>query len=112
SVLLREGLPTPEFANDLSPLWFRSWHEVLTSLWQRVRGMALFTREIREFEERDRCQRLVMRGRPVLLFMRRRMTGVRLLAGRRRALTAMRPGSEYLREIVHQAWDTPQDVAL
>jgi glycerol-3-phosphate O-acyltransferase len=111
-VLMREGLPTPEFANDLSPLWFRPLHEVLAAAWQRLRGLAVFTREIRQFEERDRCKRLVLDGRPVLIFMRRRMRGVRLLAGRRRALTSMRTGSDYLREVVHGMWDAPRDVAL
>jgi glycerol-3-phosphate O-acyltransferase len=111
-VLLREGLPTPEFANGLSPLWFRPVREVLAAAWQRLKMVRLFTRQLRQFEERDRCQRLVRSGRPVLIFMRGRVRGMRLLAGRRRALREMRTGSHYLREIVHQVWDSPQQVSL
>jgi len=111
-VLMRERLPTPEFANGISPLWFRPWREVFATAWHRLRGVPFVARPLREFEDRDRCQRLVTAGRPVLIFMRGRVPGMRLLAGRRRALTGMRTGSEYLREVVHQLWDSPQRVAL
>jgi len=30
-VLMRERLPTPEFANGISPLWFRPWREVFAT---------------------------------------------------------------------------------
>ncbi len=112
TILRNEGLPVPEFANDLSPLWFRPLRRVLASAWRRWSGAHGFSREVRESEERSRCLRLVTAGRSVLIFMRGRIGGMRLLAGRRRALTKMRTGSDYLREIVHHQWTSGQDVAL
>lgn len=111
-VLAREGLPVPEFVNDLSPLWFRPLREVVVSAWQWLRGGQLFARELHEFEERERCRQFVAAGRPVLLYMRGRLPGMRLLARRRRALFGLRTGSDYLREIVHQQWEAEQSVSL
>src|SRR5512139_3032513 len=58
-ILLREGLPLPEF-------------DIAHTLRLRLRRARLFGKELRHFEDRDRCQRLVSQGRPVLIFMRTR----------------------------------------
>ena len=111
-VLTRDGLPQPEFANDIPSLWFRPIRHVLGWFWHRFRRARLVARELREFEARDRCRRLVAAGRPVMIFMRGKMPRMGLLSGRRRALRAMQTGSDYLREIVHHQWISGQEVSL
>lgn len=111
-VLRREGLPIPEFVGGLSPIWFRPLREVLAVLWQSVRGGLFFARHRREFEERERCQRLVAAGRPVLLFMRVRPPAVPWFRRGRRSVPAMKTGSDYLRQIVHHQWHSEQEVSL
>jgi len=111
-VLRREGLPVPEFVNELSLLWMRPLGQIARGLWRRLRRVMLFSRELRAHEQRDRCTRLVANGRPVLLFLRGRVPRVPLLFRRRRALRRTRSGSDYLREIVHQLWTSGAEVSL
>ncbi len=111
-VLMREGLPPPEFANDMSCLWLRPLRVVLAGTWRRLRDLRIFARELRAFEDRDRCQRLVGEGRPVLVFMRGRVPRMRLFTGRRRGLGGLRAGSDYVREIVHHRWASGQPVSF
>src|SRR6266481_2817866 len=85
-ILLREGLPLPEFVSDVHTVLLRPLPEILSTLWQRVRSARVLGRELRRFEDRDRCQRLVSQGRPILIFMRSRAPGMRLLEERRAAL--------------------------
>jgi glycerol-3-phosphate O-acyltransferase len=109
-VLLREGLPLPEFVSDIPTLLLRPWREIATTVWRRLRTLRLHGHTIRRFEDRDRCQRLVGGGRPVLIFMRSRAPWVSLFATRRAALRRVRSGTDYLREIVHTSGD--RDVFL
>lgn len=102
-VLKREGLPTPEFVNDLPLFWARPLPEMARSIWRWMKRTRLFGRELRAFADRSRCQRLVAAGHPVLLFLRGRVPGVGG-ARRRRALSAVRTGPDYMREIVHHLW--------
>ena len=111
-VLLREGLPMPQFANGVAPFWLRPLDRLLPALWRRISRRQFLAPELRAFEDRRRCQRLVGEGRSVLIFMRGRIPRMRRLAGRRRALTGMRTGSDYLREIVHDLWASGQEVSL
>jgi glycerol-3-phosphate O-acyltransferase len=111
-VLRREGLPVPEFVNDLSLVWLRPFSQMLAGAWRRVRRTRMFSRELRAFEERDRCTRLVAQQRPVLIFLRGRVPRMRLLRRRGRALGRARTGSDYLREIVHQLWTSGETVSL
>jgi glycerol-3-phosphate O-acyltransferase len=99
-ILLREGLPMPEFVSDVRTLLLRPLREIVGTLWQRVRAARLSGKELRRYEDRDRCQRLVSQGRPVLIFMRTRAPGMRLLESRRSALRRVRSGTDYLREIL------------
>src|SRR5512139_1486902 len=69
-ILLREGLPLPEFVSDIPTLLLRPVGEIAHTLRLRLRRARLFGKELRHFEDRDRCQRLVSQGRPVLIFMR------------------------------------------
>jgi glycerol-3-phosphate O-acyltransferase len=110
TVFLREGLPPPEFATGLSTFWLRPITEVVAALWRRMRHRK--SRELRDFEDRERCQRLVSRGRPVLVFMRGPLPRMSAFRRRRRDLRGMRTGSDYLREIVHHLWSSGQEVAL
>ena len=112
AILVREGLPVPAFANGISSVWLRPLGEIVAESWRRLRRAPGFTREVREAEERGRCVQLVSTGQSALIFMRDRIRGMRRLAGRRRAISSMRPGSDYLREIVHHEWTASRDVAL
>jgi glycerol-3-phosphate O-acyltransferase len=113
-VLKREGLPVPEFVNDLPLFWARPLPEMARAVWRWLKRTRLFGRELRAFADRSRCQRLVSAGRPVLLFLRSRVPGVPgPRQRRRRALSAVRTGPDYVREIVHQLWLEPgPEVAL
>src|ERR1700687_2895022 len=111
-ILMREGLPLPEFVSDI-PSWLRRpRREIITTIWERLRTARMFGRELRHFEDRDRCQRLVSHGRPVLIFMRSRAPRGPLFAGRRATLSRVRSGTDYLREIVHAGWSSGQEVFL
>jgi glycerol-3-phosphate O-acyltransferase len=111
-VLRREGLPIPEFVNDLSLAWLRPLSQMARGVWRRLRRTRLFGRELRAFEDRDRCTRLVAKRRPVLIFLRGRVPRMRLLLRRRRAVGRARTGSDFLREIVHQLWTSGDEVSL
>ncbi|MBP1687652.1 MAG: Glycerol-3-phosphate O-acyltransferase [Deltaproteobacteria bacterium] len=111
-ILLRERLPLPEFVSDVPTLLLRPLNEIVSILWERLRQARRFGRAWRHVEDRDRCQRLVRQGRPVLIFMRSRAPGVRLLEGRRAAVSRARSGTDYLSEIVHAGWSDGQEVFL
>ncbi len=112
-LLMREGLPLPEFVSNVSTLLLRPLREIVTTLWRRMRIVGLFRRrELKHVEDLDRCQRLVQQGRPVLIFMRSRAPRVPLSASRRTALSRVRSGTDYLREIVHATWGNEQSVFL
>ena len=111
-ILAREGLPVPQFVNDIPSLLLRPVREIAVTLWRRLRAMRAFGREVRTFEDRDRCQRMVRQGHPVLIFMRSRASGMRFFAGRRGAVSRGRSGSDYLREIVHVMPACSTDVFL
>jgi glycerol-3-phosphate O-acyltransferase len=72
----------------------------------------VFSRELRAFEERDRCTRLVLKRRPVLIFLRGRVPRLPLLTRRARAIGRSRTGTDYLRNIVHEFWTSDEDVSL
>jgi glycerol-3-phosphate O-acyltransferase len=111
-VLFREGLPIPEFANDLWAVWLRPFPVLARAIWRRLLDAVPRRRKLRDFEERDRCQRMVSAGRTVLLFMRGRTPRVGFFAGRRRALIGTRTGRDYLREIVHHLWASERELSL
>jgi glycerol-3-phosphate O-acyltransferase len=110
-VLRREGLPVPEFVNDLSLFWLRPIGYVWRGLSRRVRRW-MRARELRAHEQRDRCTRLVTEGRPVLIFLRGRVTRIPRLFRRRRGIGRERTGSDYLRSIVHELWTSGAEVSL
>lgn len=111
-VLEREGLPAPEFVNHGGAIWLRPLRAVARAIVGRLLAAPVRRRELRQFEARDRCRRLVEGGRPVLLFMRGRPPGIRIFFRRREALTSLNTGSDYLREIVHHLWSSPHEVSL
>lgn len=111
-IFVREGLPLPEFVNEIPSLIFRPLDEIVMTLWRRLRAWRAFGREVRSFQDRDRCQRMVRQNRPVLIFIRSRASGMRALGGRRSAVSdaRWRSGADYLREIVHLMSQRTQDV--
>ncbi len=111
-ILLREGLPMPEFVSDVPSLLLRPLREIVVTLWERLRAARMLGKELRHFEDRDRCQRLVSQGRPVLIFMRTRAPGMRLLESRRSALSRLRSGTDYLREILRAGRSNDHEVFL
>ena len=111
-VLLREGLPLPEFVSDVRTLLLRPLREIVLIQWRRMRAVRMLGAELRRHEDRDRCARLVRAGRPVLIFMRTRAPGVRLLESRRSALSRVRSGTDYLRDIVGAAEASAHEVFL
>ena len=106
-ILLREGLPLPEFVSDVHSLLLRPLGEIAVVVWRRLRAARMLGTSVAHLEDRDRCQRLVRERRPVLIFMRSRAPGVRLFEGRRAAVSRVRSGTDYLRDIVHAA--SPND---
>ena len=111
-ILLREGLPIPEFVSDIATLLLRPLNENVTVVRQRLRSARIFGKEMRHFEDRDRCQRLVNQGRPVLIFMRSRARGVRPFQSRRAAANRVRTGTDYLQDIVHAGWTNDREMFL
>jgi glycerol-3-phosphate O-acyltransferase len=111
-LLYRHGLALPEFVNDIPALILRPVEDIVATVWRRLRAWRRLGRGARAVEDRDRCQRLVRAGRPVLIFMRNRASGMRFFAGRRGAVRSARAGSDYLREIVHIVPDLDREVFL
>lgn len=110
-LLLREGLPLPAFANDISSVWLRRVGDIVRGAWRRLRSIG-GRHDEREAQERDLAARLATSGRPVLLFIRS-SRGVTKARGRGvRAALETRRGADYLREIVHGLWGKDQPVFL
>ncbi len=79
-VLLREGLPLPEFVSDVRSLVAAAAAGDRRDPWRRMRARAhAWGGVATPRRPRSLCQRLVRAGRPVLIFMRTRAPGVRLL---------------------------------
>jgi glycerol-3-phosphate O-acyltransferase len=111
-ILLREGLPLPEFVSDVATLLLRPLREIVLALRQRLRTARMLGGGMRHAEDRDRCQRMVSQGRPVLIFMRTRAPRVPLFASRRTALSRVRTGTDYLRDIVRAGRTSGHEVFL
>jgi len=93
-VLAREGLPVPEFANDVPVQWLRPVREWLSAYWRRL------PRPVPPIEERGLCRRLVAQNRSVLIFLRQRAGGLRWFAQSRGVPPDARTGAACLLEIV------------
>jgi len=107
-LLEREGLPAPSFANDMRALWMRPLPSMLQALWLGFSQLRPRSQELRGFADREHCRDLVAQRHPVLLFMRGRRPRWRF--GRRRRLPGMHHGRDYIREIVHDHWQSDQEV--
>jgi glycerol-3-phosphate O-acyltransferase len=106
--LQREGLPAPSFANDMRALWMRPMAAIFRGIWLGFSELRPRSQELRGFADRRHCRELVSRGHPVLLFLRGRKP--RLRVGRRRRLRGAHHGREYIREIVHDHWQSDREV--
>lgn len=111
-VFRREGLPVPEFVHEGVPIWLRPFSQMLRGAWRRLRPAPFFSRTLRAFEARDRCTRLTLKRRPVLIFLRGRVPRIPLLTRRLRAIGRSRTGSDYLRNIVHEFWSSEEELSL
>ncbi len=109
-VLQREGLPAPSFANDMRALWMRPLRSVLRALWDGFSQLRPRSQELRTFADRQLCSELVSQRHPVLLFMRGRKPRWRI--GKRRRLTGHNHGRDYIREIVHEHWQSAGEVSF
>ncbi len=107
-VLEREGLPPPSFANDMRALWMRPLRTILRGLWIGFSELRPSAHELQGFADRAQCRELVSRCHPVLLFLRGRKP--RLRFGKRRRLTGYNHGRDYIREIVHDYWQSEAEV--
>jgi len=106
-ILMRERLPLPEFIAGVSTLWLRPLREIVTALWHRLWSPS---RGDTPQDSWQHCRRVVTEGKPVLIFMRGRATGVGLYRGNPDALQRVRRGREYLREIVISEWSRSGEV--
>jgi glycerol-3-phosphate O-acyltransferase len=108
-VLMREGLPLPEFVAGVSTLWLRPLREIVSAFWNGLWSGNRGAGETPQ-ESWEHCRRVVTAGKPVLIFMRARATGVGLYRGNPDALQKVRRGREYLREIVISEWSRSSEV--
>src|SRR3989442_7743282 len=77
SVFLREGLPLPEFANELPIGWFRSLRWVFARIVERLSRLHIFRQAARQhLADRDTAARLVRAGQSLLIFLRAQAAGV------------------------------------
>ncbi len=93
-ILDREGLPVPEFANDVPVQWLRPLREWLSA----CRGY--WPRPAQGGAERGVCRRLIAQNRSVLIFLRQRAAGLRWFRRPRSLPPDARPGAACLWEIV------------
>jgi len=108
SVFLREGLPLPEFANELAIGWFRSLRWVFARIVERLSRLHIFRQAQREhLADRDTAARLVRAGHPLLIFLRAQAAGVRALLRPQRALESKRIGDPYLEDLFVIAAERP-----
>lgn len=108
-LLMRERLPLPEHVAGVSTLWLRPLSEIVPAVWQRLRVGRRKDDESAQ-ESWEHCSRVVTEGKPVLIFMRGRASGVGLYRGNPDALQKVRGGRDYLREVVISEWSRSDQV--
>ncbi|MBI2962561.1 MAG: 1-acyl-sn-glycerol-3-phosphate acyltransferase [Deltaproteobacteria bacterium] len=108
SVVRREGLPTPEFANDLAIGWFRPLRWIFARIVERLSRFQLRSRGRRRHRaDRETAAALVAAGRPVLVFLSARAAGLAGFWRPERALESSRIGDPYLEEVLAAASRRP-----
>lgn len=108
SVFQREGLPLPEFANDLAIGWFRPLRWIFARAVERISRFHIFGQAKRQhLADRETAARLVRAGLPLLVFLRTR--AARPLGGLRpdRAVESKRIGDPYLQDMLDIAAERP-----
>jgi glycerol-3-phosphate O-acyltransferase len=108
AVFLREGVPLPQFANDLSIGWFRPLRWICARIIERVSRLQLFgQRKRRRLADLETAVRLVGTGSPILIFLRARSSGLVDVFQPERARESKRIGAPYLEELLGLAAERP-----
>ena len=108
SVFLREGLPLPEFANELGIGWFRSLRWILARIIERLSRLHIFRHAKRQhLADRETAARLARAGHSILIFLRRQGFAVTSVLRPQRALASKRIGDPYLEDLFVIAAEQP-----
>src|ERR1051325_660036 len=108
SVFLREGLPLPEFANELGIGWFRSLRWILARIIERLSHLPIFRHAKRQhLADRETAARLARAGHSILIFLRRQGFAVTSVLRPQRALESKRIGDPYLEDLFVIAAEQP-----
>jgi glycerol-3-phosphate O-acyltransferase len=104
SVFLREGLPLPEFANELAIGWFRTLSWIFARIVERLSRGHIFRQSKRQHgADRETAARLVRAGRSVLIFLRAQAGLLRS----QRVRDSQRIGDPYLEDLFVIAEERP-----
>ncbi len=104
SLFIREGLPLPQFSNGLAIGWFRPLSWMLARIAERLRALEIFGQaRRRQVADREAAVREVAAGRPILVFLRARATGLFGAVLRRRMVESNRIGEPYLEDVLRAA---------
>ncbi|MEA2624180.1 MAG: glycerol-3-phosphate O-acyltransferase [Candidatus Binatota bacterium] len=109
SVLARENLPLPQFANGVSIGWFRSLRWILGRIVERVRALDFFGGSRREANDRELARRLVGAGEPILLFLRARAAWLDFFRPER-AAERNRIGDRHLADVLRAAREGGREI--
>ncbi len=101
AVFLREGLPLPQLSNGVAIGWFRSLRWIFSRIVERLRMHQVFGKRAERLSaDRTAASELVSSGKPILLFLRDRGTGLFGWLRPRRAVDLGRIGDGYLHDVL------------
>ncbi len=104
SLFIREGLPLPQFSNGLAIGWFRPLGWIFARIVERLRALEIFGQARRQqVADREAAAREVAAGRPILVFLRARATGLFGAVLKRRMVESNRIGEPYLEDVLRAA---------
>ncbi len=111
AVLAREGLPLPEFVNDIGIGWFRPMRWIAGRVLERLSRFELFRHAERQRPaDRESAAALVGAGRPILVFLRSRSVGLRGALIPEHGDDAARIGAPYLEDLLAPGATKPASI--